>query len=129
MRLCLLVFLGSTACLPDLGGQWSGECHFEDESYDERSFVLADVTSGRGNRVEGNLDVSMFDGRKLTGPFSGIRSDTFIELSANLPTQEGTFIFSADADLDEDEMSGSCTLRVPGGSNGSGLSGELLLER
>ncbi|MEC8423457.1 MAG: hypothetical protein VX000_06745, partial [Myxococcota bacterium] len=82
-----------------------------------------------GNRVEGTLYVMMFDDRELEGAMTGVRSDTFIEFDATLPTQDGTFTFHVEGDLDDDEIEGTCTLGVPGGGAGAGLSGALILER
>ena len=129
-RLLLLAApLVTAACLPDLSGGWVGRCDFEDDTYEETSVVELTVDNGRGNRIEGSLFVLMFDDRELQGPVSGVRSDSFIELDANLPTEDGTFTFQVEGDVEEDAIEGTCTLGVPGGGAGAGLSGELTLER
>jgi hypothetical protein len=128
-RALLALPLLATGCLPDLTGAWMGRCDFEDETYEETSVVEVTIENGRGNRVEGSMFVLMFDDRELQGPMSGVRSDTFIELDANFPTQDGTFTFHIEGDVDEDEVDGTCTLGVPGGGAGAGLSGGLVLER
>lgn len=128
-RACLVVPLLAAGCLPDLSGAWLGQCDFEDDTYEETSLVEVTVDNGRGNRVEGTLYVMMFDDRELEGAMTGVRSDTFIEFDATLPTQDGTFTFHVEGDLDDDEIEGTCTLGVPGGGAGAGLSGALILER
>ena len=116
-------------CLPDLSGEWTGTCTFQDETYDELSFVAVQIDNGRGNQVEGNVTLDMFDDRHFQGAMTGIRSDTFIEMDAKFPTDRGTYKLHIDADVEsEDEIQGTCTLGVPGGGAGAGLSGDLTLE-
>jgi len=128
-RVLLALPLLAAGCLPDLTGEWLGRCEFTDETYDETSLVEVTVDNGRGNRIEGSMFVQMFDDRELQGAMSGIRSDTFIEMDANFPTEDGTFTFHVEGDVDEDAVDGTCTLGVPSGGAGAGLSGALLLER
>ena len=128
-RVLIAPFVLTTGCLPDLGGDWLGRCDFEDETYSETSLVELTVDNGRGNRIEGSMYVLMFDDRELQGPMTGVRSDSFIELDANFPTEDGTFTFRLEGDVEEDEIDGTCTLGVPGGGAGSGLSGDALIER
>lgn len=128
-RALLALPLLATGCLPDLTGGWLGRCDFQDDTYEESSLVEVTIENGRGNRVEGELFVQMFDDRELSGAMAGVRSDTFIEFDANFPTTDGTFTFHVDGEVDDDEIEGTCTLGVPGGGAGAGLSGDLLLAR
>ncbi len=129
-RALLLLPLLATGCLSNLTGEWVGQCHFEDDTYDETSFVTVLVENGRGNRVEGEISVDMFDDRSFQGPMTGLRSDTFLEMDAKFATERGTYTFHVDSDItDDDEVEGTCTFGVPGGGPGAGLSGDLVLQR
>jgi len=120
----------AAGCSSNLTGEWVGQCHFLDDTYDETSFVTVDIEDGRGNLVEGTITVDMFDDRTFSGPMDGIRSDIFLEMDATFSTNRGLYTFHVDSDIeDDDEVSGTCTFGVPGGPPGAGLSGELTLER
>lgn len=127
MRHLLLLPFGLLAACSPLKGTWYGACDFSDGSPEYRSELEAQIEDGRGTDISGKLTLQLFDGRSFTGPLTGLRSGTYVEVEAAFDTQAGEYTFAASGTQNEDEIEGECSFAVPGGSGA--LEGEWLFEQ
>ena len=128
-RAAALLPLFALAGCTDMNGHWFGACDFgsTDFAYVYQAEMESDVESGSGRTFEGNFTFDMSGDRSFKGDLKGERNGTFIEVTSELKNDEGTFVFTASGDLDQDEIHGACALAVPGGTGA--LQGDWTFER
>jgi len=121
-----VVLLATTGC-SDVGGTWVGTCDYGDARYGYSSAVEVKMIDGTGSQIQGELLMTMHDGRTFEGNLTGLRSDTWIELEAPIRLEDGTFEITMEGTIEENVIEGECRVRIPLGAGA--LVGQLLLER